>query len=48
MGCILDEIKEEREKKRHQKHIKALIITPSVPHKKSQRDKSNDTKKDYQ
>jgi hypothetical protein len=47
MGCILDEIKKKR-KKRHQKHIKALIITPSVPQKKSQRDKSNDTKKDYQ
>jgi hypothetical protein len=40
--------KKKERKKRHQKHIKALIITPSVPQKKSQRDKSNDTKKDYQ
>jgi hypothetical protein len=31
MGCILDKIKEKREKKRHQKHIEALIITSLVP-----------------
>jgi len=31
MGCILDEKKEEREKKKYQKHIEALIIIPTVP-----------------
>jgi hypothetical protein len=31
MSCILDEKKEEREKKRYQKHIEALIITPAIP-----------------
>lgn len=39
--------REERERKRLQKHIKVPIITQPVLSKRSQRDKYNDTKKSH-
>jgi hypothetical protein len=40
--------REEREKeKKTRKHIATPISTPSIPSKRSRKDKFNDTKKDH-